>query len=187
MGEHHGHRFQNVERLRSAERLERLEVDRVVDLVLEGHPIGSAIDIGTGSGIFAEAFSRRGLDVTGIDVNPEMLEAAAGFVPNGHFREAIAEAIPYPDESFDLVFMGLVLHETDDLLKALQEAFRVSKDRVAVLEWPYEPQDFGPGLDERLQPEMIEVLAKQTGFARVKTIPLKTLVLYRLEKVLRGL
>jgi hypothetical protein len=182
MGDHHGHRFNDIDRLRLPERMERLEVERVTHLALEGIPFHSVIDIGTGSGIFAEAFARRGLDVTGIDVNPEMLEAAARYLPVGHFQQGMAESLPYPDGSFELAFMGLVLHETDDLLKALQEAYRVSTVRVVVLEWPYAEQDDGPGLEERLQPDHIKTQGKQAGFERIETIPLKTLILYRMEK-----
>jgi ubiquinone/menaquinone biosynthesis C-methylase UbiE len=182
MHQHHGHRFHQVERLRSPERLEWLEVERVVKLSLEGTSLHSVIDIGTGTGIFAEAFAQRGLSVTGIDANPEMLQAAQGFVPGGDFRQADAEDIPIPDGSFDLAFMGLVLHETDDLLKALQEAYRVSKNRVMLLEWPYAQQDYGPGIEERLRPEYIDTLSRQVGFERIEMIPLKVLVLYRLEK-----
>jgi ubiquinone/menaquinone biosynthesis C-methylase UbiE len=181
---HHqpGHRFDQIERLRSPERLERLEVNRVTILALEGASFHSGIDIGTGTGVFAEAFAQRGIAVTGIDANPEMLEAARKYVPGGDFRQAAAESLPFPDQSFDPAFMGLVLHETDDLLKALQETYRVCKTRLAVLEWPYAEQDFGPGLEERLRPEYIETLAKQAGFERVEAIPLEKLVLYRLEK-----
>lgn len=182
MHDHHGHRFQEIERLRSPERLKRLEVERVVSLALESLSAQSVIDIGTGTGLFAESLAKRGLAVAGIDVNPEMLEAARTYLPNADFRQAAAEANPFPDGSFDLAFMGLVLHETDDLLKALQEAYRVSKARVVVLEWPYAEQDFGPGIEERLRPETIETLGKQAGFVHIETIPLETLMLYRLEK-----
>ncbi|HVN54827.1 MAG TPA: class I SAM-dependent methyltransferase [Anaerolineaceae bacterium] len=182
MGEHHGHRFNQIDRLRTPERLQHLEVSRVTDLALEGISVRSMIDIGTGSGIFAQAFAGRGLAVKGIDANPEMLVAAARFHPEGKFQEAIAESIPFPDAAFDLAFMGLVLHETDDPLKALQEAFRVSKTRLVILEWPNVEQDYGPGLEERLRPEQVEALARQAGFERIEAIPLQTLVLYRLDK-----
>ena len=65
-----------VDKLRSAERIERLEVERVVDLCLKENGINSVLDIGTGSGVFAEGFFKRNLLVSGIDPNPEMIEAA---------------------------------------------------------------------------------------------------------------
>ena len=96
----------------------------------------NVLDVGTGTGLFAESFSERGLEVSGLDANPEMLVAAHQFVPKGIFREGTAEALPYPDSSFDLVFLGLVLHESDEPLKTLKEARRVARKRVCILEWP---------------------------------------------------
>ena len=78
----HGHRFDQVERLRAPERLERLEVARVVDLVLDSVHLQTGMDVGTGSGIFAEEFARRGLAVTGIDANAAMLHSARQYVPD---------------------------------------------------------------------------------------------------------
>lgn len=134
----HEKRFHGeIDRLRSPERVERLEVERVVDQCLEGAHIESVLDVGTGSGLFAEAFARRGLQVLGVDVKPEMLEAARRYVPAGDFRQGTAEALPADDRGYDLVFLGLVLHEADDPLMALQEALRSAHQRVCILEWPY--------------------------------------------------
>jgi ubiquinone/menaquinone biosynthesis C-methylase UbiE len=178
----HGHRFTGVDRLRSPERLARLEVDRVVDLALNNIRAQTVIDIGTGTGVFAEAFSRRGLAIHGIDTNPEMLDTARRFVPEGIFEESPAERLPYADGTFDLAYMGLVLHETDHLSKALAEAYRVTRQRLAVLEWPYLQQDFGPGLEERLQPDQVLKLAAQAGFSTGEVLQLQQLVLYRFTK-----
>jgi ubiquinone/menaquinone biosynthesis C-methylase UbiE len=169
-----------IERLRSPERLERLEVARVVDACLEGIKPQSVLDVGTGSGVFAEAFAGRGLAVSGIDINPAMIEAAQGFVPSAHFQTAPAEALPFADKSFDLVYIGLVLHETDDLAKALAEAHRVVRDRVAAQEWPYREETFGPPLAHRLQPQTVETLARQVGFTTFESLALSQTVLFRL-------
>jgi ubiquinone/menaquinone biosynthesis C-methylase UbiE len=177
----HEKRFDGaVERLRAPERVARLEVERVVTLCLEAADLKSVLDVGVGSGLFAESFRRRGLQVAGVDANPQMLPAAQQFVPQGDFREASAEALPYPDASFDLVFMGLLLHESDEPLKVLQEARRVSRQRVCVLEWPYQDGEFGPPLAHRLSPAQIEDFAHQAGFSHLESIPLAYLTLYRL-------
>jgi SAM-dependent methyltransferase len=131
---------------------------------------------------FAEAFERRGLAVAGVDVNPEMVAAAFEQVPNGDFRESLAEALPFRDQSYDLVFFGLVFHETDEPLKALQEAQRVCQRRAAILEWPYQSQEFGPLLEHRLKPENIRELAERAGFRPVQTIQLTNLVLYLFDR-----
>jgi ubiquinone/menaquinone biosynthesis C-methylase UbiE len=177
----HEKRFDGtVERLRAPERVARLEVERVVDLSLETSGLKSVLDVGVGSGLFAEAFARRGLEVAGVDVNPEMIAAAQRFVPEWEFREAVAELLPYPDASFDMVFLGMLLHESDEPLKVLQEAWRVSRKQVCILEWPYRNQEFGPPLAHRLNSTEIESLARQAGFSVFETTALTHLVFYRL-------
>ena len=177
----HERRFnREIERLRDPERTARLEVERVVDLALENLTgVQSALDIGTGSGLFAEQFAAKGLKVSGVDVNPQMLPAAQQYVPSGTFWEGVAEKLPFPDRSFDLVFMGLLLHETDDMLAAMREAQRVAVMRLAILEWPDEEQPFGPPQAHRLSYEKVAALAKQAGFKGLQEIRLKNLVLYR--------
>ncbi len=140
------------------------------------------LDVGTGTGLFAEAFARRGLQVSGIDANPEMLLAARDFVPTGDFQEGVAEVLPYPDSSFDLAFLGVVLHEADNTEKALREALRVSRQRVGILEWPYREQTFGPPLEHRLDPADLEGLFKKAGVRAWTSTELSNTVLYLLEK-----
>jgi len=176
----HERRFnREIERLRDPERIVRLEVARVIDLALDGlDGVQTVLDVGTGSGLFAEQFAAKGLQVTGLDVNPEMLPAAQQYVPSGTFQEGIAEKLPFPDGSFDLVFMGLLLHETDDILAALREAHRVVLLRLAILEWPDEEQPFGPPREHRLSYEKIVLLAQQAGFKEVKQYRLENLSVY---------
>jgi ubiquinone/menaquinone biosynthesis C-methylase UbiE len=176
----HERRFHGAaDRLRAADRIARLEVPRVVALSLDGLEVQSVLDVGTGTGIFAEAFVAAGLVVTGIDTNTELLALATGFAPAAHFQEAPAERIPFPDGSFDLVFLGLVLHETDDPAAALQEARRVARQRVAILEWPYRDQPHGPPLEHRLSPATVAGLAATAGLPRAKTDNLAQVDLYR--------
>jgi SAM-dependent methyltransferase len=167
--------------LRSAQRVELLEVERVIDLCLEAMPARSVLDVGTGTGLFAEHFAARGLEVAGVDANPAMIEAVRQLVPQGRFRHASAEVLPYRNGSFDLVFLGLVLHETDDPGLALREARRVARLGAVVLEWPYRVTDYGPPLEHRLPPERVTTMAHEAGFDQVEALPLSRLVLYRLQ------
>jgi ubiquinone/menaquinone biosynthesis C-methylase UbiE len=179
----HERRFHgDVARLRNPERLAWLEVNRVVELSLQGATLRRVLDVGTGSGIFAEAFTKAGLEAEGLDANPEMLATARDLVPSARFQEGTAETLPYPDTSFDLVFMGLIFHETDDRPKAMQEAARVTRIRVAILVLPYKTQDIGPGLEERLTENDIKGLADQAGLSNLRVIHLQSLQLYLLEK-----
>ena len=177
----HEKRFEgDITRLRNPERVARLEVERVINLCLEGAQIKCALDVGTGTGLFAEAFAKRELTVSGVDVNPEMLPSARANVPAGDFREATAEALPFADATFDLVFMGLLLHESDEQLQVLSEARRVARTRVCILDWAYREEDFGPPLVHRLTSDVLEDLAMEAGFSHFEAIPLAKLAFYRL-------
>lgn len=171
-----------IERLRSPQRVEIMEVERVTQLTLDGITAASLLDVGTGSGLFAEAFAAKGLSVAGVDLREDMLEAARQYVPSGEFRLGQMESLPCADSEFDLLFMGHVLHEADDLVQALREAYRVARGRVVVLEWPPVAQEFGPPLDHRLRHEQVSEAATQAGFTHLEAINLTHLVLYRLEK-----
>ena len=157
-----------------------LQVPSVVRLSLDGAVIRSVLDAGTGTGIFAAAFAAQGLRATGIDVNEELLEQARTAVPGVEFRSAALEQLPFEDRSFDLVFLGHVLHETDDPLRALREARRVAGLRVAVLEWPYREEPQGPPLHHRLPPKKILRLAELAGYSSSERLQLEHMDLYRL-------
>jgi ubiquinone/menaquinone biosynthesis C-methylase UbiE len=171
-----------VEKLRSPERREKLQIERVINYSLAGIEAARALDIGTGTGLFAEAFANRGLKVKAVDCNSEFLELARSLVPQVEFKEAAAEKLPFDKASFDLVFMGHVLHEADDPLKAMKEAHRVLKKRFIILEWPYRLEESGPPLDHRMTAEQIQRLATQAGFAICDLIQLRFMHLYILEK-----
>ena len=190
MPQHHDHhadasngrRFSGgADRLRDERRVALMEIPRTVDLASSELPTGTVLDVGTGSGLFAEAFAARGWHVSGIDLREDMLEAARQHVPTGDFRQGHMEDLPYPDASFDLVFLGHVLHEADDLAQAMIEARRVARRRVAILEWPFREEPFGPPLDHRLAPEVVARAAKAAGIASVVHQPLDHMDLFLLD------
>jgi len=77
--------------LRSAERRARLEVDRVVAESLAGAVLSSVLDVGTGTGVFAEAFAAKGMEAAGIDISREMIKKARLHEtddPRGTLKEA---------------------------------------------------------------------------------------------------
>jgi len=169
-----------ADRLRAPERVALLETGRIVSLSADAQEIASVLDVGTGTGIFAEAFAAGGRQVEGIDPDAGLLEVARRLVPGASFREGRAEELPYRDRSFDLVFLGHVLHETDDPVRALTEARRVAGKAVVILEWPYREEEMGPPLAHRLPPSRIGELSRAAGFARVEHIEMDHMDLYRL-------
>jgi len=112
-----------------------------------------AIDIGAGLGRHTFELYRLGADVTAFDQNEEemaevrnMLEAmrAEGELPEGAKGEAVvgdALALPYEDDTFDLVLISEVLEHVLEDTKAIEEFVRVLKPGgVAAVtvprEWP---------------------------------------------------
>ena len=85
--------------------------------------------IACGAGALARSLSTRGARVAGIDPNPEALAVAGEAVPEGTFRTARAEALPFADASFDgAVFLNSLHHVPKHAMdRALREAARVTK------------------------------------------------------------
>jgi len=157
----------SVERLRRPERLETMQVEKVVDVCLKLGDFKTVLDCGTGSGIFAEAFFKRGLTVSGIDLNPDMIAAASKYVPHGFFKVGHLEKLPFSDESFDLLFYAHSLHEADDLSLALREAQRVARSHVIALEWPFRFKLHGPPIWHRIRIGKLRQLVKQLNFTNL--------------------
>ncbi|MCC6612878.1 MAG: class I SAM-dependent methyltransferase [Anaerolineae bacterium] len=171
-----------TDRMRAPQRVALMEMDRVLGLALEGVTLNSVLDVGTGTGLWAEAFAKRGLAVTGLDVREDMLAVARTYVPGAELRLGEMEALPFADDSFDLVFLGHVLHEATGLATALRELHRVANLRVAALEWPYEMGEGGPPQDHRLRAEDVLHEARAAGYAQAEYIQLTHMALYRLDK-----
>ena len=89
------------------------------------------LEIGCGLGTDGAQFAAAGADYTGIDLTEASIKLArkrfelAGL--HGEFRMADAEALDFPDDSFDLVYSHGVLHHTPDTASAVHEIHRVLK------------------------------------------------------------
>jgi ubiquinone/menaquinone biosynthesis C-methylase UbiE len=91
------------------------------------------LDVGCGAGNHLLLFYRLGLDVTGLDASSYMLDIARSRL--GHrasLKGGWAEDLPFEDNEFDITTLIFTLGFLDDPLAALQEAGRVTRDRVFV-------------------------------------------------------
>jgi ubiquinone/menaquinone biosynthesis C-methylase UbiE len=90
------------------------------------------LDVACGPGIVAEALAPGTGEVVGCDMTPEMLEKArercakAG-LDNTRFTPGRAEALPFPDASFDVVVSRSAVHHFPDPPAAFREMARVVK------------------------------------------------------------
>jgi SAM-dependent methyltransferase len=86
------------------------------------------LDIACGTGVLArEAASRTGPSghVAGLDPNAGMLAVARSLAPGIDWRDGAAEALPFPDGSFDVVVCQFGLMFFSDRDKAIGEMLRV--------------------------------------------------------------
>ncbi len=118
---------------------------RRVDL-RPGHLV---LDIGCGVGAFLRMVADRGARAFGLDASPALLDVARERVPGGDLRVGDMEALPYDDDTFDLVVGHAVIHHVPDVELAFKEMLRVVKPggRVVVCG---EPTRYGDLVARRL-------------------------------------
>jgi ubiquinone/menaquinone biosynthesis C-methylase UbiE len=91
------------------------------------------LDIGCGAGNHLLLFYRLGLDVTGLDASPYMVDIAKSRLGNkATFKIGSAEDLPFEDNEFDITTLIITLEFLDDPLAALREAGRVTKNKVFI-------------------------------------------------------
>ncbi len=104
------------------------------------------LDVAAGNGNASLAAARRWCEVTSTDYVPALLDggkaraAANGF--NIAFQEADAEALPFPDKSFDVIVSTYGVMFTPDQNKAAAEMLRVCRPggKIGLANWT--PQGF---------------------------------------------
>lgn len=92
----------------------------------------TVLDYGCGTGNNSLVLAKRGANVIGIDISPDLLEiaekrmAANDITGNTKFLVGSAHDLPIPDESVDIVFGIAILHHLE-LEESSKEVFRVLK------------------------------------------------------------
>lgn len=99
----------------------------------------SVLDAGCGTGIFSIIFANNGAkQVTGIDISEGSLQTARHLkqkfhLENAEFHEQDMLTLPFPDNSFDIVWAWGTVHHTTDPFKAISELIRVLKPSGSIL------------------------------------------------------
>jgi demethylmenaquinone methyltransferase / 2-methoxy-6-polyprenyl-1,4-benzoquinol methylase len=90
-------------------------------------PTSRVLDVATGTGLVAEALTRRyGCAVVGLDQSPEMLaQARRRLGEEAELVEAPADALPFADDAFDALSFTYLLRYVDDPRATLRELARV--------------------------------------------------------------
>lgn len=118
--------------------------------LLEAAGVGDGIrvlDVATGPGHAAAAASLRGADAVGLDFAAAQVALARTQYPTLEFHQGDAEALPFPDESFDAVVSNFGILHFPRPERMLAEAHRVLRrgGRVAFTVWakPEDAKGFG--------------------------------------------
>ena len=102
------------------------------------------LDIGCGAGAFLRLVADRGVETFGLDASDALIELARTRLPQADLRVGEMEALPYQDDTFDLVTGFNAFFFANDMVAALREAGRVAKPGapVVIQVWgPYERRD----------------------------------------------
>lgn len=125
-----------------------------------------ALDVAAGPGTVTMALAERGARVSACDLSRAMVErllaraGELGFSAQVDARVADAQALPYPDRSFDAAASNFGVIFAPDVAAALAELVRVTRPggRLAMTSWSLEARN---GWSTLLEPDYEQVL----GFA----------------------
>jgi SAM-dependent methyltransferase len=102
---------------------------RLVDF--DGYRGRTVLDVGCGAGVDLARFARGGAAVTGVDVSESAIDLARKNFDQqglrGRFDVADGEQLPFPDNTFDLVFAHGVVQYTAHPQRLVDECRRVLK------------------------------------------------------------
>ncbi len=95
------------------------------------------LDIGCGTGLASIPLIVNGFEVVGIDASPAMLAKARAAYPQARWVAGRAEALPFEDDSFDLVISAQAFHQVDRgaAMEALVRVLRPGG--IAALWWKH--------------------------------------------------
>jgi ubiquinone/menaquinone biosynthesis C-methylase UbiE len=102
----------------------RLFVESLLDAVEVAAGM-RVLDVCCGTGVGAGAAEARGAHVTGLDFSAGMLDVGRRHYPDVTFEAGDAEALPYGDGEFDVVFSNFGIHHVPRPSMVLKEIHRV--------------------------------------------------------------
>ena len=165
------------------------------------------LDVGCGTGFYFSPLSKYTSRLYGIDVSTLFLKDAKKIIErngieNTYLTISLSEALPFPDQSFDCVFIFAVLHHLQNIDRTIEETYRVLKKKGKCI--VIEPNILNPAmflflcfkkyergilslnkytLEKKFNKVFTKVLTKPTTFQVSFTDPVSNAILSLLAKL----
>jgi SAM-dependent methyltransferase len=165
-----------IDRLQSPDRLEDLQVDRVIQTIAPA-PDATIGDLGCGPGIFVLGFANacvRGV-VYASDIEPAQLDRVREHIAATGLRN-IVPVLASPDDPhfppgrLDVVFVSDTYHHLENRVEYMRELRSVFRPggRLVLLEYKPGPLPVGPPPAEKLAHGELERELVEAGYVRVE-------------------
>lgn len=175
-----GYKFDQAKmaRLDDPGRLEDLRPDVMWEALGAPESVGTIVDVGAGTGVFAEQFAllAPGAVVYAADTSQGMLDwiadKRASLVESGRIVPVLSDetTLPLPDASADLAIMVNMHHELDDPVALYEDIRRILRPggRMLVVDWTDRDTPHGPPLAIRASEEQIVEALRSAGFEDIE-------------------
>jgi ubiquinone/menaquinone biosynthesis C-methylase UbiE len=161
--------------------------------IIENGKGGVHLDIATGGGHVAHTFAPLFDQVIALDLTPEMLTAAEKFIKEqGHsnvsFQLGDAQALPFADETFDVITCRIAAHHFPRVQVFVQETYRtLKKDGVLIIADNVTPEkeeldQFYNELEKRRDPSHFRAYKKSEWISMIEEAGLWTDFLVTFKK-----
>ncbi len=133
------------------------------------------LDAGCGTGRGTQRLTSRGAQVTALDIGPNLVNLTRTRYPCQALLASVID-LPFPDDTFDVVFSTEVIEHTPDPLSSVREMYRVLKPNghlvlstpVWLWQWPVRIASIlhlraFDGLENFLRPQTLRLALQAEG------------------------
>ncbi|MBI5815515.1 MAG: class I SAM-dependent methyltransferase [Nitrospinae bacterium] len=161
-------------KLESPERRAKMDPEKLADIMgLTGEDV--ALDIGCGTGFFAQSVAPRVKNYYGVDISEDLLDVFRSKIRDGVMGNVVlktgnATAMPVESGCCSLAFHVTLFHEIESPEVFHAEIRRVLKPggRLFAVDWHARDTGWGPPVDHRRSVESAIKLMTDGGFAILK-------------------
>lgn len=138
---------------------------KVATSIIAPQPGMEILDLAAGTGSSSEPLAAAGATVIPTDFSQGMLDAGKKVRPHLPFTWADAMNLPFAADRFDVVTMSFGLRNTQDRLKVMQEALRVTKPggRFVIVEFSTPTNPLFRTIYSRYLMAALPAIAKRTS------------------------